>query len=498
MIVLDDEEDQSLQKLREDRASAVAGPSTSLPRPIPSASTRLLDPRPTGEPDLEAPPAYPGTGYQTFPQPPPRPSPSSQDSLPPPASAEGKRPETDTRRRFVKAVIIALIIYALGTVLWALFTGHRGDDSWEGREWPKPPEGRYEVQQCSTYYQFAKEDFLLVKPLPDAQEGTFFVTLGDQVAGSVHFVYDESLREAEAHIQAFDLDVDQQELIARTKICSLQNGKTQGLGISTPAKRIGSRALNVNVTLALPYATSSYGRQRHLKSLTSNARNFKHTLYLPQDRYFVENVDFRTTNQYIISGSIVADSVSFQTTNALIGGEFAVNKLLSLKTSNGRIEPKVVAKNDPRRTNEETKIIFTSSNSPIEGRLDLLSAAPNGKGGKFRVEAKTTNSPVVLTNEQLSLDAVLTLKARTENSPVNVHVAPAFEGTFDLSTTNNAMVVEQENKVDPAHRSRQRKISIERHDRRYTGYASWSKDEAERGNGAISIASMNGPVSLYL
>lgn len=130
MIVVDDEDDQTIQKLREDRAG-VAGPSTSQLAPVPVPTTRLLDPRPTGEPDFEAPPAYPGTGYQTFPQPPPRPYPISQNSLPPPASAENKRsPESSTWRRFVQALVVALILYALISALRALFSGRQDNTPW--------------------------------------------------------------------------------------------------------------------------------------------------------------------------------------------------------------------------------------------------------------------------------------------------------------------------------------------------------------------------------
>ena len=133
MIVLPtDEDDQGIQKLREDRAG-VAGPSNLQPASAPSVSTRLLDPRPTGEPDLEAPPAYPGVGYQTFPQPPPRPSPITQDSLPPPVSSDDKRPAQSAWRRFVKALIIALLLYALLAALWSLFSGSKD------REWVRSP-----------------------------------------------------------------------------------------------------------------------------------------------------------------------------------------------------------------------------------------------------------------------------------------------------------------------------------------------------------------------
>ena len=102
----------------------------------------------------------------------------------------------------------------------------------DGREWPRSPEGRYGVQQCSTYYQLGDDSFTLMKPLPEANDGLIFATLGDQVVGSVHFVYDESLhQETQSYIQAINLGKDQLELLAQTKICVLQIGKKQGLGI---------------------------------------------------------------------------------------------------------------------------------------------------------------------------------------------------------------------------------------------------------------------------
>ena len=111
----------------------------------------------------------------------------------------------------------------------------------DGREWPKPPGGRYGVQQCSTYYQLSDSSFTLMKPLPESDDGLIFATLGDQVVGSVHFVYDESLhQETQSYIQAIDLRKDQQELLAQTKICVLQFGKMQGLGISVRFSRISA------------------------------------------------------------------------------------------------------------------------------------------------------------------------------------------------------------------------------------------------------------------
>lgn len=70
------------------------------------------------------------------------------------------------------------------------------------------------------------------KALFAAEDGLFFVTTGDQAVGSVHFVYDGSLRNAQAQIQTRDMDGEQQSLLSQTKICILQAGKTQGVGIS--------------------------------------------------------------------------------------------------------------------------------------------------------------------------------------------------------------------------------------------------------------------------
>ncbi|KZV67524.1 hypothetical protein PENSPDRAFT_698849, partial [Peniophora sp. CONT] len=231
--------------------------------------------------------------------------------------------------------------------------------------------------------------------------------------------------------------------------------------------------LQFNVTLSLPYVPSSYSRTRGIKSLRSSAKNFMHTLDIPQDRYFVESVDFTATNQAILSGSISADSVVMQTTNALIAGEFTVNKLLDLQTKNGHIDP-------------------------INGHLDLQSTASNGKGGHFRVNARTSNSPILLKNEQLSLEATLALEARSTNSPVDVVLAPAFEGSFSLATTNQGAVARQINYADPARRGRKRNVTIDTTGPRSSGFATWSKDGTEKGCGEVSLASVNSPVTLYL
>ena len=130
--------------------------------------------------------------------------------------------------------------------------------------------------------------------------------------------------------------------------------------------------------------------------------------------------------------------------------------------------------------------------------MNFQSAASNSKGGKFRIEAQTTNNPLMLNNEQLPIDATLTVDARNTNSPVRVHLAPAYEGTFSLATTNQGAYVQQVSDIDPAHRSRKRTVFVNSVGKKTTGYAAWSKDGRQQGHGAVSIASTNSPVNLFV
>lgn len=138
--------------------------------------------------------------------------------------------------------------------------------------------------------------------------------------------------------------------------------------------------------------------------------------------------------------------------------------------------------------------------SVIGSNLTLLSAADDHTGGKFKVNARTSNSPLEVSYFSAPVDSVLNFEGHTSNSPARVVAHKTFEGSFFLrSSTWFPVTVDHDDTVeDPAGKGRQRSVQVNKVSRGVTeGTVAWLPTE-EKEVGSIVLTSSNSPVHLAL
>ena len=111
--------------------------------------------------------------------------------------------------------------------------------------------------------------------------------------------------------------------------------------------------------------------------------------------------------------------------------------------------------------------------------------------GSFDVQAHSSNGPVELRYEDVP--GRLVSEVRTSNAPAAV-VAPGFEGTFEVSTSNARAVVRDTRVVDPTGAGRRRVVEQETMGRGgVSGRARWGR---ARGEGRCVVCTSNAGASL--
>jgi hypothetical protein len=71
----------------------------------------------------------------------------------------------------------------------------------------------------------------------------------------------------------------------------------------------------------------------------------------------------------------------------------------------------------------------------IESAVGLTTSAASGEGGKFSVNAVTSDGPMILSFPKSPTHSLLTLDAQTSNAPADVWLNHAYEGEFTLASS---------------------------------------------------------------
>lgn len=137
----------------------------------------------------------------------------------------------------------------------------------------------------------------------------------------------------------------------------------------------------------------------------------------------------------------------------------------------------------------------------MRANVSLIADTDDEAGGAFRVDAKTSNSPVELRVPTAPVDSQLNLRVHTANGPARVALHNTFEGRFRLQTgVWWATSVERadEHEADPAGKGRRRRVEFSSIRRGVTeGTARWVPAE-ERELGVVEVTTSNSPIALVL
>ncbi|KAG8218139.1 hypothetical protein J3R82DRAFT_3676 [Butyriboletus roseoflavus] len=139
-----------------------------------------------------------------------------------------------------------------------------------------------------------------------------------------------------------------------------------------------------------------------------------------------------------------------------------------------------------------------TSNSQITSSVSLTTES--GSGGNFVVKARSSNGPIKLQYDDAPLRTHLVSDARSSNGPASVVMHPAFEGAFEVSTSNGHPVVRDTHPADPTRAGRRRVVDQTTSRNTISGTAYWvGNGGARRGVESVcTVHTSNARVSLDL
>ncbi|EPT02472.1 hypothetical protein FOMPIDRAFT_1118373 [Fomitopsis schrenkii] len=285
-----------------------------------------------------------------------------------------------------------------------------------------------------------------------------------------------------------------------TKVCKLNpdDGKN-GVGIFAPHRWSGHHdnrhRTQFSIIVRIPPSTD--GSRTTVSKLTTDLAIFVHNVGDLKHTVHFNELSLSTTNTPIHVDSVVADAAYAHSTNGIISGHFNTSDSLILETTNGPITAVIGLFNDHSTA---TKARLHTTNGPISANVSLFATTDSSTGGLFDVSTTSTNSPVRVTFPHAPVDHVLTLAARTTNSPLDLVLHPAFEGAFALHGARwfAPRVQVSEDVADPADRGRRRDVSFRQVQRgEVSGVVRWVPAE-ERELGLVTAETSNMVISLYL
>lgn len=128
--------------------------------------------------------------------------------------------------------------------------------------------------------------------------------------------------------------------------------------------------------------------------------------------------------------------------------------------------------------------------------MDLIT--DSGLGGIFDVETRTSNGAISLEYTDMPLNAVLTSGTRSSNAATTVKLHRAFEGSFEVATSNAAAILKELPVEDPSGQGRRRVVTQTREKYRVRGSTYWSDSSSRQTEGRATVTTSNGRVELVI
>jgi hypothetical protein len=120
-------------------------------------------------------------------------------------------------------------------------------------------------------------------------------------------------------------------------------------------------------------------------------------------------------------------------------------------------------------------------------------------GGKYKVSATTSNSPVTVKFPTSPIDALLKLQARTSNGHAYVDLHPAYEGSFGVRSSGFKPLLEEHHAEDPSAEGRQRNVVVLDKGRySVSGIAYWGTLDDDKLLGSVDVVTSNSRARLRL
>ncbi|KAI0312001.1 hypothetical protein OF83DRAFT_1148206 [Amylostereum chailletii] len=454
--------------------------------------------------------SYPSTPLQ-------RPRSPSLD--PPPAYYPGapqrKHTPEPAGRRFVKAFLLALLIYTLLCVaVRALVHFANRHVPRRGDRRPVPhvpsPEGTFHIDYCAERHDWTMgrggssglETASLTYTLPPSTDDLFFIAKGVPSSGRVHVkpVAEEEGGEVQVDVRLLFASTDVIEQAQIYRIARGENGHGVGLFLFSPSSE---SILGVDMTIRIP--TNPFGLLRTFSTLDIAALSYAISLADLASSIHFQKASLVTSNAPIGSKGLNAGTTIARTTRREIRGRFAVDGALDLRTTGAEIAAEVVATNGAGGT-PPTMITLATENAPIYANVSLASSAVSRGKGIFQVSARTTHAPSALVFSSSPIDSTLRLRSSTSDHPALVRLHPAYEGTFTLRSSGaTPELVYSRAEADPAGQGRDRVVEVGEMKRGFLGgWTEWVESKVmvwagnARERGEIEVETTNSPARLEL
>ncbi|KAG8930164.1 hypothetical protein FRC03_006468 [Tulasnella sp. 419] len=449
-----------------------------------------------------------------------------------------QQPVEPAGRRFIKAFGVALLVYALlSLVIGTLLTPPSRHFEWGPPPQPHADDGSPVV--CNLPWEKPSDDPALSSPfnpiyvpwdtddLPSGSElETFvfppyssrmtmeldseapllyFLARGSLAWGKIRILTEEVARKSESNPKVrIDIDVRYWSLIARNRanICILSKDEgAQGVGIYTPQRwphkfdDVEKLLFTITVTIPISGVTPI-----PLSSLETYLPLFKHEIGNLDGKVTFSSLNLKASNAVVVAQSLQVNHLVIQTSNAPISGFFNVTDLITLSTSNGAIDADVDLRSEDQHS--PTELNFRTSNARISTAVALHSTKNSrlqSRGGWFNLRVSTSNGRLNVTVPTAPITSHLNIVASTTNGGSLVDLPSAFEGSFALSTSNGALNVADEDPEDPTGQGLKRSIELDRVVRGHvSGRVWWGDAKDHRELGTVRVRTTNGDNILRL
>jgi hypothetical protein len=129
----------------------------------------------------------------------------------------------------------------------------------------------------------------------------------------------------------------------------------------------------------------------------------------------------------------------------------------------------------------------------IHSSISLSSS--QSTGGSFNVSTKTSNGALSVIYDASPLASILRHEARTSNALATVDLHSAYEGSFNLQSSNASPFISKKHATDPSGQGRRRIVKMFRARGLVTGEVHWGREMQLRGAN-VEIRTSNSPAHL--
>ncbi|KAG1746397.1 hypothetical protein EDB19DRAFT_1873521 [Suillus lakei] len=406
--------------------------------------------------------------------------------------------------RFWKAFGVAVLIWFLIAVFTKSSTdmafNHASRPFWNG-EPPHPGSQDGTVHQCISgsdwtlsdqslsHFPHSAEAFL---ELPVDSDAIYLFTKGSQQSGNIDIV--QSTQPTDKVGVQVRVGYHAREALDHANVCRLERKTNEnGVGILTPGFSHfpgNGQQLRFEVKITLPAGRN--GDALHIKAFETETSNYNQDVADVWNTISFDRISLRTSNGHINAKSVTAENGLIHSSNGAIKGHFNSSSSLKLTTSNGPIQASVSLLN--REDGNVSELKMTTSNGKIDTDVDLVTNS--GHGGIFDVETRTSNGPVNLKYTDMPVNSILRSETRSSNAAMSVKLHSTFEGSFDVDTSNAAIMLKELPVEDPSGQGRRREVTQRRERYRLRGSAHWGESKEIKGHATVKTS--NGRVELVI